>query len=203
MKNINEIIKILNAHFDNTGWPEGLTHKKLLERTTISSIKTDSGSIIVEIERHRSLFGEKYIPGVPMSNFETYAMRYAIDPINAQVKELPEAHIDYELDFEAHIDDMLDDEKFDLQIEPVEEGKYKILETVSHDFTIAASLEDVNDFVLTFVDQFTDYFIESLESLEDDKLLDGVQPKYEAYLMKCLLDMAKKLWKKRHLDSTV
>ena len=195
-------ISFLAAYFENTSWPDGLNREKLHMR---AGVVFESGSTlpIIEIERHRSVLGDQYIGGCPMSAFLTYFMRYKVDMANNAVSQLPERNADIRLDVSGLVKQHLSADSFCLLIEETDGGQYQITESVSHQTAEISTEQGAVDFALTFEDAFADYFDEDLQrTLADCELLDdrsrkGLASEYRKALVDELAKHGRDAWRNR------
>lgn len=166
-----QAVDILASKFDGEGWPLGLDHAKLMNRYQIASDDNYPGRIIVEIERHRSILSAQYTQGLPMSAFETYFMRYAVNVSTSAVQEISERTGGIDIDLDSYVDDELCFEQFSPSIE-FEDGHYKVTESVTNQEELIANQDDLVEFLSTFAAPYCDYFSEQLDmhdGLSDDR----------------------------------
>ena len=131
----DEAVKILESSFDAQGWPIDLNSDKLRKRYRITSDSELPGDWIVEIERHRSILGVTYNRGLPMSAFETYKVRYAVNVAEMTVRELSEKTEGVEVNVFQLVNAALSSEVFYPSIAPTMNG-YIVLESVSKEALI-------------------------------------------------------------------
>jgi len=112
----------LSEYFDKNGWPMHVDGFKLGQRMYISQDTHKKGWVIAEIERHRGIGCQVYIKGTQMLNYETYAMRYAINLKSGKVEELDERLIDRKF----NVDTMVSTDFHNWRIEVERTRKYKI-----------------------------------------------------------------------------
>lgn len=196
-----QAVDILASKFDSEGWPLGLDYAKLMNRHQIASDDNYPGRIIVEIERHRSILSAQYTQGLPMSAFETYFMRYAVDVSTSAVQEISERTGGIDIDLDFYVDEELLRDWFSPSIE-FENGRYKATESVSREEALIANQDELVGFLLTFVDPNCEYFLEQLD-IHDGLLDEGkkvILLKYREILIARLTDIAHDLWNKRDID---
>lgn len=167
----DETIRILTMSFESSGWPLGLSPEKLAKRFHITSDEAHPGCDVVEIERHRGILGAAYVRGAPMSAYETYFMRYAVNTQTGTVRVLPERSCELDIDTEELVEEVFRNGSIELQITPASDG-YTVSDLVSNDKAFVASEIETLEFVLSFAETFGDYFRERLTddtSLSDER----------------------------------
>jgi len=164
---LTEAITTLEAYFDKNGWSYDMNAKKLWERSSLSSETHKAGWDIVEIERHRGVLGASYTKGFPLSAMQTYWQRYAIHIADGSVEELSEKTGLINVDISSLVDEGLGFESFDLKINPLQNGKYLISESISSQESEILTAEEAKVFALGVVEGWNDYFNERLSEIEN------------------------------------
>lgn len=92
--------------FEGRPWPFGLSAAKLRERAYVvePTPEDPTDRIVFELERHRGLLGERYVPGSPMRNFATEVRRYAFDPVTETIRECDRQVTDVQVDAAGVVD---------------------------------------------------------------------------------------------------
>ena len=201
-------LTVLIQHFNSTSWPFDVSESKLRSRSVIVHDEIWPDCDVVEIERHRSTSGTAYTFGLPMSLFQTYYMRYAINRTDSSVQELPERCDEAEpvVDMNALIDEHLSFEKFNLCVEAVDATRYVIRETVCGDKEIITTIDEAKVFALSHADGFVDQFFEDLSmnypNYDEDNRRCMIE-RYEkvlSYALKRKAEDAWELFEKRNND---
>lgn len=193
-----EAIEILESYFNVQGWPADMSQEKLRARHRITVDEAVPECCVVEVERHRGALGAIYIRGLPMSSYETYKMRYAIDVLNETVRELPERTDSLDVSVYALVNEAISHESFSPSIQLEKDG-YVVLDSVSKRKALVATLQDVRSFMESFADPIIDYYSERFQELdclfsENRDVLDEV---FRKVLVESLLRKASELWGKR------
>ncbi|WP_284446903.1 hypothetical protein [Fluviibacter phosphoraccumulans] len=197
MTNREDIVKILESHFQEHGWPLDVGREKLYDRYRVVSDEADTTRRIVEIERHRPILGDTYTRGLPMNAFETYFLRYSVDPETMSVKALPERLGDVEID----INGLAESEIFQsvcLEIESVE-SLYRVRDGVSNMEMLVSSLAETKEFAISLAEPLADYFYERLldHGTIEEELQERLFKEYQNALEAELLEQAVRLWGER------
>jgi len=193
-----DVLEVLESHFEKNGWPLNLNQKKLRSRHRITVNEAFPACYVVEVERHRPILGTAYSQGLPMSAYETYQMRYAVNFSDATVRELSEIVEGVEFDFSRLVGETLDHERFFPCIEVSENG-YVVLDKISMRSGVATSLQDVKVFMLSFVERNVDYYsarLEDLESLSSERR-EEINKRLRNALEKAVFHEACELWNSR------
>lgn len=201
-----EYLKILSAHFGSAGWPLHVDFDKLQNRGRIVHDPSISNMAIIEIERHRPILGDAYVPGLPMSNFETYCMRYGIDLISHEVTQLAEKHICFQFDVGEIVDRHLSGEFLSINVEAVEDDRYRICDGVSRNFKICASEEEAKEFALELCESFEDFFYDELSRFEmpqsnEQEFKTNFRNAYVNQLERQMIEMIEEVWARRDEDN--
>lgn len=191
------VIEILESHFQEHGWPLDVNRDKLYTRYRVESDDKDPSRFIVEIERHRAVLGDTYTRGLPMNAFETYFLRYSVDPETMSVKALPERLGDVEID----INGLAESEIFQsvcLEIESVE-SLYRVRDGVSNMEMLVSSLAETKEFAISLAEPLADYFYERLldHGTIEEELQERLFKEYQNALEAELLAQAVRLWDER------
>jgi len=201
MNEFNPITELINF-FEKTGWPFGINYNKFLKRASYTNHPDKSGCFVVEIERHRPILEASYTPGLPMSAFQTYWMRYAVHPETKKVKELPERKGEIYIDIWGIVEEELTNGyNIDLVIEPIGSNKYRIFDYVSNKEKIISTLQEAKTFVLNFSKNFIDFF-KDFRFLESEELgiskeqEEKLFSEYKETLKERIVDIAEDLWEK-------
>lgn len=119
------------ACFDEEAWPYGLSAEKIRDRARVVEVDSGGGAdrIVFELERHRGILGEQYVPGMAMRNFVTEVRRYAFDSETTSIEELSRRMTDAQIDAGGVVDN-LTEATLSFTIEPVNEG-FHVTEVVS------------------------------------------------------------------------
>jgi hypothetical protein len=81
---ISQAATCAEKHGDLFG--DGLTARKVRERYTV--VEAEPDAVVFDVERHRSIGGETYRSGQPMSAYETYWTRYRYDAAEETLNRL-------------------------------------------------------------------------------------------------------------------
>lgn len=192
---MQEAIEILESYFNAEGWPTDVSQEKLRARHRITVDEAVPECCIVEVERHRGALGATYIPGLPMSSYETYMMRYAVDLLKGTVRELPERIEGLSVSVYALVNEALSYEKFSPSIQ-IEENGYVVRESVSRKKMSVADLQDVKRFMDSFVDPILDFYSERflLQGGVSAERLKVLNDAFQEALAEALLQRACDLW---------
>jgi hypothetical protein len=195
-------LKTLINYFDNNGWPGDVDESKLHERYSISEEPYEKGWDVIEIERHRAILGDTYRKGQPMSAFQTYWMRYAVNPKTKDVKELSERSGEICIDdMSSYVDEILPEE-CDLSITLLEDGDYLIHDLICNSERIISTIEEAKAFALELVDDLADNFQTRLadEGLPlSDEQLKQLRDEYTENVRYQIIDSVENLWEEREL----
>jgi hypothetical protein len=196
----DKLLDILDAYFENNGWPWDMNSEKLYDRSSLSEEHHKEGWGIIEIERHRSILGASYRKGQPMAAFHTYWMRYAINPETGEVEALPDK--DGEIcidDIDSLVDEVLE-ESYDISIELIKSGKYLISDMVSKSEAVISTFDEAKTFSLEVATKIGDSFqmLINDEGLSiPDEQLKQLADEYKACVKLRILANVKKLWQER------
>lgn len=189
-------LDILKNHFDKTGWPVEVTLKKLMDRYHITD-NEDKNCVTVEIERHRAVLGDTYIPGVPMSAYQTYWMRYDVNVQTGEVDDLGEQEGEITVNISDLVDRHLSFDYFWLSIEPEDDTPeiYRISEEVIGESILVSDCKEAESFVLSFCPGMVEYFKNSLSDQDiDRRTIERYVELYEKELRKQILQKLDSLW---------
>jgi hypothetical protein len=189
-------LDILKNHFDETGWPVEVTLKKLMDRYRITE-NEDKNCVTVEIERHRAVLGETYIPGAPMSAYQTYWMRYDVNVQTGEVDYLGEEEGEVSVNIPNLVDSHLSNDCFWLSIEPEDDAPeiYRISEEVIGESILVSDCKEAESFVLSFCPGMVGYFKDRLDDCDIDlRAIERYVELYEIELRKQLLQKLDSLW---------
>lgn len=190
----DKIISILINHFNSNGWPIHITEEKLNSRAGLATDDSYPDAQIVEIERHRPALGEIYVPGLPMSNYQTYYMRYAVKETTGDVIEIAERVGVLSINADNLAESHLTTSDFSLQIEGIEECKYEITDLSTGESAIISNLNDATSFLSDIIENYVDCFAElqlglnsvelGLDASKSDHLIEeyGNAIKYSVFL---------------------
>jgi hypothetical protein len=187
-------LDILENHFDETGWPVDVTRKKLMDRYRITDNK-DKNAVTIEIERHRAVLGETYIPGAPMSAYQTYWMRYDVNVQTGEVDYLDEEEGKITANIPDLVDSHLSNDYFWLSIEPEDDtpGIYRISELVMKEAVLVSDCKEAESFVLSLCPRMVEYFKDHLGDYDADQFT------VERYAKLYEIELCNQIWQK--LDS--
>ena len=195
---ITELITI----FEKNGWPFGINYNKFLERASYTNHPNKPGWFVVEIERHRHILDTGYTPGLPMSAFQTYWMRYAVHPETKKVKELPESKGEIYIGIWGMVEEELTNGySMDLVIEPIGSNKYRILDYVGNEEKVISTLQEAKSFVLNlsknFISFFKEFRLSEMEELGISKeQREKLFSEYKEALEEKIVDIVENLWEK-------
>jgi hypothetical protein len=196
---LDTLVGYLNA----TSWPADVDERKLRDRATVTTDPALPGWDIVEVERHRAILGATYTRGQPMSAFETYFMRFAVQLKDGKVEQLPEREDDLDIDVASLVAEHLSYERFGLTIEAVDETRFLIREDVCGDEEIIGTLEEAIAFSQGLGDSIRDYLNEALDNEfgadgpEDEQTRNQLDRHAEEELAEQLKAKAEKAWRDR------
>ncbi|WP_404360444.1 hypothetical protein [Methylotuvimicrobium sp. KM1] len=182
-------LDILENHFNKIGWPVDVTPKKLMDRYRITE-NEDKNCVTVEIERHRAVLGDTYIPGVPMSAYQTYWMQYNVNLQTGEVDDLGEQDGDIAINISGLVDSHLSFDYFWLSIEPEEDtpGIYRISESVMGESKLVSDYKEMESFVLSFCPGMVEYFKDRLGDEDIDlRIIERYVELYEIELREQIL----------------
>lgn len=197
MTNQDNIVIILESHFQEHGWPLDVNRDKLYTRYRVESDDKDPSRFVVEIERHRAVLGDTYTRGLPMNAFETYFLRYSVDPETMSVKALPERLGDLQINVYGLAESDIS-ESVGLSIEP-EDGLYRVSDNVSNQQKLVSNLDEFKEFAISLAEPLADYYYESLSDRGgiDTDLQWKMFEEYSKALEAELLEQAVRLWGER------
>lgn len=197
MASRDNVVEILESHFQEHGWPTDVDRAKLYARYRVVSEDKDPRRFIVEIERHRAALGDTYTRGLPMNAFETYFLQYLVDPEGMNVETLPERKGDLQINFYGLAESDMS-EFVSLSIEP-EDGLYRVSENVSNQQKLVSNLDELKEFAISLAEPHADYFYERLldrgEMNEDSQC--KIFEEYRKAIESELLEKVVGLWGKR------
>lgn len=137
-------------HLRDQDHPE-LTPEKVRKRATVVEAPEESGRVVFDIERHRSVLGCRYIEGTKMAACETYWERYVFDRNqesltregeNVSEEQTPEIEIDdYSLLAKQRLDHVI---RF--RLENRGDGGYVAKNTVAGSSRVVRSKEEFLEF---------------------------------------------------------
>lgn len=201
MNEFNPITELTNF-FEKNGWPLSINNNKLLERASYTNHPNKPGWFVVEIERHRHILGTGYTPGLPMSAFQTYWMRYAVHPETKEVKKLPERKGEIYIDIWGMVEEELTNGySMELVIEPIGSNKYRIFDCVGKKEKVTSTLQETKTFALNLSKKFINYFKEfRLSEMEELGISKEQKEKlfseYKEALEEKIIDIVENLWEK-------
>ena len=139
------------------------TARKTSERATVVEDPSRSGCIVVDVERHRSVFGDGWEKGKRMHALITYWERYTLNADGTELEQLGIVRPS-EFDFDHAID--LEMEDYSYSVEALEDGRFEVSEAYLNDSEIVNSLAEA----LQIADKHTaaisnDYFLELAASV--------------------------------------
>jgi hypothetical protein len=196
---LDEAIQQMKVYFDQYGWPLDVDYNKLNNRASLSSETYEPGWTVVKIERHRSILSATYTKGLPMSAFQTYWMRYALNPATGEVRELAEEAGPLVIDVSALVDEELEN-GFGLKIEPSGNGKYQVYDNVvGKRAQEVSNVEETIAFALADMQGWSNYFKESLQREEGiaAEEIDQWVSEHEKYLQAQITEKAQQVWEER------
>ena len=196
-------LETLINYFDNKGWPGDVDEDKLHERYSISEEPYEKGWDVIEIERHRAILGDTYGKGQPMRAFQTYWMRYAVNPKTKNVKELSEKSGEICIDdMPSYVDETLPEE-CELSITLLEDGNYLIRDLICNSERIISTIEEAKAFALELVDDLAGNFQTILADdgfpLSDEQLKQ-LRDEYTENVRYQIIDSVENLWEERDME---
>lgn len=195
---LTEAIQQMKVYFDQHGWPLDVGYDKLIDRVSLSPATYGSGWTVIEIERHQAALGATYTQGAGMNAFQTYWMRYALNPVTGEVKELAEETGPLNIDVPALVEEDLGND-FGLEIGPLDNGKYEIYDSVCNRKKEVSNVEEVITVALAEMQGWSNFFKESLqreESIAGEKI-DQLVSEYEEAFREQVTEKARQVWKER------
>lgn len=195
---LTEAIQQMKVYFDQHGWPLDVGYDKLIDRVSLSPATYGSGWTVIEIERHQAALGATYTKGLPMSAYRIYYMKYALNPVTGEVKELAEETGPLNIDVPALVEENLGND-FGLEIEPLENGTYQVDDNMSKERQMVSSEKDTIDFALEQTQNWSNFFKESLqreESIAGEKI-DQLVSEYEEAFREQVTEKAQQAWEER------
>lgn len=195
---LNEAIQQMEVYFNQYGWPLEVNYVKLNHRASLSSETYKPGWTIFKIERHRAILSANYTKELEMSARQTYWMRYALNPVTGEVSELAEEAGPLDIDVSAVVAEELNN-GFELEIEPIGNGRYQVCDLVSKRTQEVSSVEETIDFVLGQTQSWIDYFKELLsmeEGLSSGQMGQFIS-EYEKALREQMTEKAQDVWEGR------
>lgn len=168
MVELAAVIERLDEYFSRTHWPDGLNRDKLIRRTRLMSATGHENIVVAEIERHRAILGDQYLAGCPMDAYETYLMRFEVDPGTGSVKHLPETHVRIDIDVDGLVKHDLLPDFFSLSVSQIDERRFLIKEGVSKESAEITSVDEAISFAVALEYMHSDYFMDQLDRLSDD-----------------------------------
>ena len=187
----------LIQHFDEDGWPIDLNENKLRDRETSSEDTQKPGWFIVEIERHHRILGSSYTKGSAMSAYQTYWMRYSLNPDTNEVEVMSDKNGDIEVDAVSLANEAVSFEGFLFIIETLDDDKYKITESSSSICGEISGLKEAIDFGLGFVEGESIYFKEQLDLHKDsvpNEKINKLVSEYEEALKDAITESVESAW---------
>lgn len=195
------ILEILVVHFNNSSWPPYLNRDKLSERSSVLEYPKRPGWHLVKIERHQAAFGATYQKGLPMTAYQTYYMRYAVNQTTGEVEELPATYEDVDIedfDLKGLIDEYLK-ETNDLSIESTDDGKYQIRDRTTKENITVSTWKEAENFAkkkgIETADDYVFYLGETTEISKDQ--LEKIAPSCREYIESSIISEIQNLWHKR------
>lgn len=195
---LTEAIQQMKVYFDQHGWPLDVGYDKLIDRVSLSPATYGSGWTVIEIERHRAILGATYTQGAGMNAFQTYWMRYALNPVTGEVKELAEETGPLNIDVPALVEEDLGND-FGLEIGPLDNGKYEIYDSICNRKKEVSNVEEVITVALAEMQGWSNSFKESLqreESIAGEKI-DQLVSEYEEAFREQVTEKARRAWEER------
>ena len=144
----------------------GLTPDKVWERAELVDDPERIDWIVFEMERHRSILGTIYVPGLAMPAFITYWPRYAFHPVEKKFEELGEYR-----KAEVSIDhwDVADrwiSETISFDFEHIGAEQHRCKELCGNEERVVSSQKEVEDFAAEIVrGWYLDFFQDELSDL--------------------------------------
>ncbi|OAI16451.1 hypothetical protein A1359_07305 [Methylomonas lenta] len=199
LENKQYILDILIEYFNENDWPVYVNKSKLLDRSSIYPNESYPNIKTVKIERHRAVLGDQYREGLGMNAYKTYWMCYSVNELTRKVIDLGEQPGSYSINMAGLVDKHLDYESFSLNIEPLENGLYRVNELTYNLTKEVTSVDDICNCIFEIIPGHVEYFTICIDSeecfskVEKDKLISD----YESELREQLVEKANELWEDR------
>jgi hypothetical protein len=152
---VQAVLKFMEMHAD--AYDEE-TLRKTSERAVVVEDPSRSGCIVVDVERHRSVFGDGWEKGKRMHALITYWERYALNANRTELEKLGIVRPS-EFDFDHAID--LEMEDYSYSVERLEDGRFEVSEAYLNNSEIVNSLEEAPKIADKHAAEISDdYFLE-------------------------------------------
>lgn len=194
-------LDFLISYFNDSGWPYEIDLKKLRSKSSISSIDSDPNIKKLKIERHRAILGAQYRQGLPMDAYQTYWMVYLINLSTGKVEDLGEEEGGCNVDISGLIEKELDFEFFSLGIELMDNGEYRVSESVSGGKIDAVSIDHAYKLLSDITPNRINYFKEELDNQELISQIekDNFLSEYKVELQRQIINKLNDLWESREI----
>jgi len=170
MTNHKKPLSILIEHFNKVGWPLHMSEGKLIARATSVIDDKYPDAMIIEVERHRPILGEIYSRGLPMSNYQTYYMCYAVNVVTDKVIELADRVGELITDMPGLVEKHVTEADLRFSIEGIGADKYEISDNSTGQSATISNLNDATSFLSELIENIVNYFENIRLDLELDTL---------------------------------
>jgi len=145
-----ESLELVVDHIERHPNAYELTAKKIRERAVLIDDPERPGSLVFEVERHRSILGGGYVPGLPMAAYVTYWPRFAFEPQTDTLECIGEfRESETHIDCYALAETWMMDISFDF--EPAENGKHRCRELCCCETRLVSDQSEVEEFAAEIV----------------------------------------------------
>lgn len=154
--------------FADKEFPFGLTARKIRERARVVEAETDEHQVVFDMNRHRGILGERYVPGSRMRNYVTEWRRYTFDVRAETLEEIAREVIDAHVEVDGVADTIMES-ALSFHIEPADHG-FHVEEHVAGKTITVTSKKDFIRWARGLPESWdlSHYAAEAREYLDDD-----------------------------------